>query len=105
MKRSLTAWVVATLAATPLPAQEGTPAEHQAVLAVVDSFFSAMTRHDSLGSRAVLLPGAMFYSVVPGRAPGSTPDRGRKRADRIFGEDSVPWLHLPTTSRLTIILA
>ena len=74
MKRLLAAFIVAALATTPLSAQEGTPAERQAVLAAVDSFFSAMTRHDSLGSRAILLPGAMFYAVGPGRAPGATPD-------------------------------
>jgi hypothetical protein len=57
----------------PLRAQ-GAAAERQAVLAAVDSFFSAMTRHDSAGSRAILLPGAMLYAVAPGRAPGATPD-------------------------------
>jgi hypothetical protein len=64
----------ALLGPVSLSGQEVVPAERQAVLAAVDSFFAAMSRRDTAASRAILLPGAMFYAVAPGRAPGSTPD-------------------------------
>ena len=57
-------------------AQSGTDADKDkaAVLAAVDSLFSSMTRRDTAASRAILLPGAMFYIVAPGRQPGLTSD-------------------------------
>lgn len=57
-----------------LAAQEGSPAERQAVLAAVDSFFASMSRRDTALARAIMLPGSMAYVVVPGREPRSSPD-------------------------------
>ena len=60
--------------ASPVRAQSEAPDQRAAVLAALDSFFIAMTRHDSAASRAILLPGAVFFAVAPGRAPKATPD-------------------------------
>lgn len=57
-----------------ISAQEATPAQREAILAAVDSLFSSMTRRDTAASRAILLPGAMFYHIVPGREPRATTD-------------------------------
>ena len=73
-------WVLAAglvIGAAPMAAQEVAPAERQAVLAAVDSFFVAMSRRDTVLARAIMLPGSMAYSVVPGTEP-------RPRADTTF---------------------
>ena len=57
-----------------LSSQEATPAEREAVLAAVDSLFTSMSRRDTAASRAILLPGAMLYYIVPGREPRATSD-------------------------------
>jgi hypothetical protein len=74
LNRMLAAWTVAALAAAPLSAQEGTPAERQAVLAAVDSLFSSMSRRDTALARAIMLPGSMMYIVAPGREPRFSAD-------------------------------
>ena len=71
---AMLAMVGAAAFASPAQAQAEAPDQRAAVLAALDSFFTAMTRHDSAGSRAILLPGAVFFAVGPGRAPGATPD-------------------------------
>jgi hypothetical protein len=85
-----------------LAAQEATPADRAAVLAAVDSLFSSMSRHDTLASRAILLPGATFYSLAPGRPPRSTSDTAYIRSlardavglkERIW--NPTVWLHGP----------
>jgi hypothetical protein len=63
-----------------LRAQQSGDSERTAVLAAVDTFFAAMTRHDTVASRAILLPGAVFYHIVPGRVPRSTPDTAYLRS-------------------------
>lgn len=55
-----------------LKAQEASPADRAAVLAAVDSLFSSMSRRDTLASRAILLPGAVFYIASGGRARSSS---------------------------------
>ena len=61
-------------ASAPLSAQDVAPAERQAVLAAVDSFFASMSRRDTVLARAVMLPGSMAYVVVPGREPRFSTD-------------------------------
>jgi hypothetical protein len=57
-----------------LAGQDVAPAERQAVLAAVDTFFASMSRRDTDLARAIMLPGSMVYSVVPGSEPRSSPD-------------------------------
>ena len=66
--------LAAFLAPAGVYGQDVAPAERQAVLAAVDSFFDAMSRRDTLLARAIMLPGSMAYVVVPGREPRSSPD-------------------------------
>ncbi len=65
---------LAFLARAPVAAQEAAPAERRAVLAAVDSLFTAMTRRDSAASRRVMVPGAVFYYLGAGRPFGTTTD-------------------------------
>ena len=63
-----------------LQAQDATDAERSAVLAAVDSLFSSMTRLDTIASRAILVPGAVFYHIVPGREVRTTVDTAYLRS-------------------------
>ena len=70
----LTFGSAAFLLSAPLSGQDVAPAERQAVLAAVDTFFASMSRRDTVLARAIMLPGSMAYVVVPGREPRSSPD-------------------------------
>ena len=74
MRMQWTLAVCLITAAAPLSAQQAPAADRQAVLAAVDSFFVSMSRRDTALARAIMLPGSMAYSVVPGREPRSSPD-------------------------------
>ena len=78
--RTLFTLCLTLVAASSLSAQEATPSQREVILATVDSFFAAMTRHDTVASRAVLFPGAMFYHLVPGRQVGATSDTAYYRS-------------------------
>ena len=63
------AWAQATGAqGTPAGtlSDEATPADREAVLAAVETFFRTMTARDPAGARAVLEPEGRFFSIRPG---------------------------------------
>ena len=66
MIRRATAWILFSLVlASPLAAQQST--DQKEVLAVLDRFFEGMTKRDTALTRAVMLPGAVFYANAQGK--------------------------------------
>lgn len=65
------ALLVASLVLAPTAAAQQTT-EQKEVLAVLAKFFDGMTRRDTALSRAVMLPGSVFYATLNGRTEASS---------------------------------
>jgi hypothetical protein len=68
--------------ALPLPgaAQTARSGPEREVLSIVDSLFAAMKRRDPVAARQVMVPGAVFYSMLD----DGVPSQPRVQADSTF---------------------
>ena len=65
--------LVLALALLCLPVSQGRAqsAAEREILASVDSLFSAMARRDAAAARAIVVPGAVFYSAIDSGGPAN----------------------------------